>query len=126
MTLPARLATALALSFGIGAYAQTRLPVERNLVDVYAKGTRTLTGEPGKNYWQNRADYTIKVKFDPGTRLLSGTVSVDYFNNSPDTLGEIALKLYPNLNKKGSVRDMPVLPQDLTDGVQIEQLSINN
>jgi hypothetical protein len=109
----------------INGYAQTTLPVPRNIQAAYARGTRSTSGLPGKNYWQNRADYTLKINFNPQSRLLSGTVSVDYTNNSPDTLTRVAFKLYPNLYKKGSIRNMSVLPQDLTDGVDIQQLSIN-
>ena len=109
----------------INCYAQTSLPVPVNIQASYAKGTRSATGEPGKNYWQNHADYTIKINFEPRSRLLSGTVSIDYINNSPDTLKEVDFKLYPNLYKKGSVRNMPVLPADVGDGVRIKQLSIN-
>jgi len=115
----------LAVSASVNGYAQTTLPVPVNIQATYNKSTRTPTGEPGKKYWQNRADYTIKVNFDPNSRLLSGTVSVDYINNSPDTLKEVGFKLYPNLYKKGSERNMPVLPDDITDGVKIQQLSIN-
>jgi hypothetical protein len=115
----------LAVLASINGYAQTTLPVPVNIQATYNKGTRTPTGEPGKKYWQNRADYTIKVNFDPNSRLLSGTVSADYVNNSPDTMKEIGFKLYPNLYKKGSERNMPVLPEDITDGVKIQQLSIN-
>jgi hypothetical protein len=110
----------------IGADAQTSLPIPLNVKKAYLTGTRSETGAPGKNYWQNKADYSIKVSFDPITRLLKGIVSIDYTNNSPDTLKQVAFKLYPNLYKKGSVRNMPVLPADITDGVQIKQLSINN
>jgi hypothetical protein len=110
---------------GIKCYAQTTLPIPTNLQPVYIKGTRTATGEPGKNYWQNRANYTININFNPGTRLLSGTVAIDYINNSPDTLNEIDFKLYPNLYKKGSVRDVAIQPEDIGDGVNIRQLSIN-
>jgi len=109
----------------IKGYAQIALPIASNLQNTYLKGTRTITGEPGKNYWQNRADYTIKINFNPNTRLLNGTVAIDYINNSPDTLNEVAFKLYPNLYKKGSIRDMPVLAQDIGDGMDIQQLSIN-
>lgn len=125
MTLYARLIAVLAIAGTFTCSAQTKLPIARNLLSTYAKGTRAATGEPGKNYWQNRADYTIKVNFDPKTRLLTGTVSIDYWNNSPDTLNGIALKLYPNLYQKGAIRDMRILPQDITSGVQISQLSIN-
>src|SRR4051812_24618489 len=107
-------------------FAQQTLPIAVNLQNTYTKRTRTVTGAPGKNYWQNTADYKIKVNFDPKTRLVSGTVGIDYFNNSPDTLKRVQFKLYPNLYKKGSVRQMPVSADDLTDGVIIQSLTIDN
>ncbi|MFB0494534.1 hypothetical protein ABID99_000771 [Mucilaginibacter sp. OAE612] len=116
---------ALLLS-GTAALAQQSLPIAVNLQKTYTKGTRTTTGAPGKNYWQNTADYKIKVNFDPKTRLLIGTVGIDYVNNSPDTLKRVQFKLYPNLYKKGSARQMQVSAGDLTDGVQIKSLSIDN
>lgn len=109
----------------INTYAQTTLPVPVNLLATYTKGTRTTTGAPGKNYWQNSADYTIAINFNPKSRLLNGTVSVDYTNNSPDTLNEISLKLYPNIYKNGAIRNMPVSASDLTDGVLIKKLAID-
>jgi len=107
------------------SYAQTTLPIAANLKATYAKGTRTESGAPGKNYWQNTADYNIAINFTPSTRVLDGTVSVDYINNSPDTLHDMALKLYPNFYQKGAARKMPVSLADLTDGVQIKKLAIN-
>ena len=107
------------------SFAQITLPMPTNLAATYTKGTRTPDGAPGKNYWQNRADYTIKVNFDPRTRLLSGVVDIDYENNSPNTLFNAWFKLYPNIFKKGVIRDAPVEPEDLTDGVKIKSLSIN-
>lgn len=108
------------------AFAQQTLPIAVNLQNTYTKGTRTATGAPGKNHWQNTADYKIKVNFDPKTRLVSGTVGIDYFNNSPDTLKRVQFKLYPNLYKKGAVRQMQVSAEDLTDGVHISSLSIDS
>ncbi|HVW98637.1 MAG TPA: M1 family metallopeptidase [Mucilaginibacter sp.] len=107
-------------------YAQTVLPVPSNIQAAYNKGTRAISGEPGKNYWQNTADYNIAVNFDPSSRNLDGTVSIDYINHSPDTLRGIDLKLYPNIYKKGAIRNMSVLPADLTDGVMIKKIAINN
>jgi len=111
--------------FSTNCFGQISLPVPLNIQATYTKGTRSVSGEPGKNYWQNQANYSIKINFDPHNRLLTGTVSIDYVNNSPDTLKEVDFKLYPNLYKKGSIRNMPVLPADIGDGVQIKQLSIN-
>ncbi|UOR03512.1 M1 family metallopeptidase [Hymenobacter aerilatus] len=105
--------------------AQQPLPIPRNLADTYAKGTRAESGLPGPNYWQNTADYTIKVNFNPTTRLLKGTVDIAYQNNSPDSLRQLVFKLYPNIYQKGAPRDSRFSPADLTDGVQIEQLTIN-
>ena len=104
--------------------AQTTLPVPLNTMQAIDKGSRTLTGQPGPHYWQNRADYTIRVHFDPSTRLVSGSESIVYSNNSPDSLRQLVFKLYPNLYKKGAARMMPISPEDLTDGVAISNLVI--
>src|ERR1700744_4073438 len=106
-------------------FAQTTLPVPVDIQATYAKGTRTINGAPGKNYWQNRAGYSLKINFNPQNRNLDGTVEIDYTNNSPDSLKEIWFKLYPNLYKKGNIRNMPVRPEDITDGVKLHRLSIN-
>src|SRR6266498_1981673 len=81
--------------------AQQPLPVPTNIKAAYDKGIRSANGKPGKNYWQNSADYDLKINFDPVTRLITGTEEVNYTNNSPDTLRPIFFKLYPNLYKKG-------------------------
>lgn len=105
--------------------AQVTLPVPLNLKTTYDKGTRSTDGRPGKNYWQNKATYSIDVKFDPATRLITGTANITYVNNSPDTLKEILFKLYPNLYKKGSPRAMRIDDKDATDGMVIEKMSVN-
>jgi len=125
MILIKRLLPALAVMWATVCFAQTTLPIPANIQATYTKGTRTTAGAPGKNYWQNRADYDIKINFNPQSRNLDGTVAIDYINNSPDTLKEIWFKLYPNLYKKGTKRTMPIKPADLTDGVKIKKLSIN-
>src|SRR5258708_39526531 len=97
--------------------AQTSLPIPLNIRAAITKGTRTATGQPGAKYWQNRADYSIQVRFDPHTRLVSGTESIVYANNSPDTLRQLLFKLYPNLYKKTAPRLQNVRLEELTDGV---------
>jgi hypothetical protein len=97
-----------------------------NIQNTYKKETRTATGKPGKNYWQNRANYNIKVNFDPGTQLLEGKETIHYFNNSPDTLKEIIVRLYPDLYKKGVERLSKIAEKDLNNGVQIESFKIGS
>ncbi len=106
--------------------AQQPLPVPANIKIAYDNGTRTTDGKPGKNYWQNTAGYDLKINFDPVTGLLIGSEDITYINKSPDTLRPIFFKLYPNLYKKGSIRDMPVKAIDLTDGVKISSFAIDD
>ena len=104
------------------ANAQVKLPVPIDVLKLYETGTRSMDGRPGKNYWQNSADYTIAVNYNPFTRLVSGTEEIIYVNNSPNDLTEIVFKLYPDIYKKGNIRDMPVDAADLTDGVNITRI----
>lgn len=85
-----------------------------------------MTGKPGKNYWQNRGDYNIRVDFDPVTTLLKGEETISYFNNSPDTLKEIIIRLYPDLYKKGISRLSHIDEKDMNNGVEIDSFKIGN
>ena len=106
--------------------ADAQLPVEQIFKQAYQKGTRDVSGMPGKNYWQNTANYDLKIDFNPLTRLVSGTVEVEYINNSPDALKELWFKLYPNLYKKGVVGKSRISERDMGDGVTITSFIINN
>ena len=110
---------------GLTAFAQQVLPVPSSIQQAYDKGTRSITGKPGAKYWQNSADYDLKVDFDPSSRILKGTVDVIYKNESPDTLKEIWFKLYPNLYKKGVPRTSKIAEKDLGEGVQVSAMEIN-
>src|SRR3954453_2478549 len=82
----------------------SQLQVPREIQAAYDKGTRSMDGRPGKNYWQNTADYILNINFDPASRRLNGIVNIVYTNSSPDTLNEIWFKLYPNLYQIGAPR----------------------
>ena len=107
------------------ALAQPTLPVPRNLQATYTKGTRSPSGQPGPNYWQNTADYDLNVTFNPATRRVAGTVEITYQNNSPDTLKQLWFKLYPNIYQKGAPRSRAFAPEDTSEGMKIEALTIN-
>jgi hypothetical protein len=110
---------------GLSAFAQQGLPVPAEIQKAYANGTRNINGKPGLKYWQNTADYDLKVDFNPSSRLLKGTVDVVYKNQSPDTLKEIWFKLYPNLYKKGTPRNSKINERDQHEGVQIGSMSVD-
>jgi hypothetical protein len=63
---------------------------------------RSGSGQPGPDYWQNRADYQIRARLDPATRTITGSVDIHYTNNSPDTLEMLWLQLEQNLYKPDS------------------------
>ena len=46
--------------------------------------TRSASGAPGPQYWQQRADYRIKVSLDEQRRRISGVETITYMNRSPD------------------------------------------
>ena len=102
--------------------AQIEIP--RNVQQAYKKGTRSLDGAPGPNYWQNSSDYTIDVKFIPSERKLIGRQKIIYSNNSNDVLDGIILRVYQDLFKKGSPRDFQVNSADVHDGVVLKKLFI--
>ena len=63
---------------------------------------RDASGAPGPAYWQQRADYTIAATLDTGAHRVSGTVTIRYTNNSPDSLRFVWLQLDQNLFRAGS------------------------
>ena len=63
---------------------------------------RTASGAPGPKYWQQRADYDISVELDEPNKVLKGTETVTYFNNSPNPLNYIWLQLDENYHNPAS------------------------
>lgn len=63
---------------------------------------RTASGKPGPQYWQQRADYSLTATLDTTTQSVSGTVSIRYTNNAPDTLRVLWLLAEQNLYRPGS------------------------
>ncbi len=64
---------------------------------------RTASGAPGAQYWQQRADHSIKVTLDEENRSVTASQSIRYTNNSPDTLRYIWIQLDQNRFAKGSI-----------------------
>lgn len=63
---------------------------------------RTASGAPGHEYWQQRADYNIKVTLDDSNQSITGSETITYFNNSPDVLTYLWLQLDQNRRAKDS------------------------
>ncbi|MBE9461627.1 M1 family metallopeptidase [Dyadobacter subterraneus] len=63
---------------------------------------RLATGEPGPDYWQNRADYKIDVSLDDKAEIISGIETITYYNNSPKELTFLWLQMDQNVYQKHS------------------------
>ena len=101
------------------------LKMPKEIKKAYTNNTRSYDGKPGINYWQNFSEYNIKAEVEPVTRLLKGSEQIVYYNNSPDTLKYIVLKLYQDMYKKGAARNSELSPETVTNGVKISKLSVN-
>jgi hypothetical protein len=63
---------------------------------------RRVDGSPGREYWQQQVDYRIRATLDTAAKRISGTMSIRYTNNSPDSLDFVWLQLDQNLFRSGS------------------------
>lgn len=120
-----RLVTLLILCSGT-AFSQSDLYIPRDIKKAYTNGTRSMDGQPGKNYWQNRATYTINIDAQPPSRNIKGSEDIMYVNNSPDTLPGIVIKLFLNIHKPGVARDRAALANYLTSGMHIDGYKLND
>jgi len=63
---------------------------------------RTASGAPGHAYWQQQADYNMKIRLDDNLQRVSGEEIITYHNNSPDVLYYLWLQLDQNNMAKNS------------------------
>ncbi|WP_369742944.1 M1 family metallopeptidase [Pseudidiomarina sp. PP-1MA] len=67
---------------------------------------RSAAGEPGEQYWQQQANYSIKVRLDEEKRRIDAAETITYFNNSPYTLKYIWIQLDQNIFKNDSMAEL--------------------
>lgn len=58
-----------------------------------------LCSQAQNAYWQQKVDNDIAVTLDDKQHMLRGHISIDYYNQSPDTLKFIYFHLFPNAYK---------------------------
>jgi hypothetical protein len=106
------------------SFAQ-ELYMPRNIKEAYAKGTRSMDGKPGKNYWQNHGKYTMEISVDPKTKIVTGTESIVYENNSNDTLKNLPIRFVNNLHKPSSPRGGSVSDDFLRNAHKIKSIKFD-
>ncbi len=87
---------------------------------------RSGDGHPGPQYWQNRADYTIRARLDAVTHAISGTVEIRYTNNSPGALDVLWLNLEQNRYRPDSRGNLSsgTAPMGLTEGMALDSVRL--
>ncbi|MBW3627716.1 MAG: hypothetical protein KY464_00330 [Gemmatimonadetes bacterium] len=80
------------------------------------RGTRTATGRPGARYWQNWADYRVRVRVLPEAKRVEGTTTIRYQNRSPEAMRGVALDVLQRADSVAALTAqigpaaLPVLP----------------
>jgi hypothetical protein len=69
-------------------------------------GTMMLQAQNNTPYWQQHADYRMDVTMDVDTYQYSGNQTLEYTNNSPDTLNSVYYHMYFNAFQPGSEMDI--------------------
>lgn len=135
---PAALAAALFFSLGIYGQEKPKYSYTEAFKPFFyqnnATETRSASGQPGHNYWQNRADYQLTAVLNEAKKEITGTAEIKYTNNSFDNLGFLWLQLDQNLFKKES-RGNAVIPmagsrngakgQDFDGGYTIKSVTVD-
>ena len=68
---------------------------------------RTASGAPGKEYWQQKADYKMKIVLNDNDQTITGSETITYYNNSPDNLEYLWVQLDQNVRARDS--DTPLI-----------------
>ncbi|WP_417619613.1 M1 family metallopeptidase [Oceanihabitans sediminis] len=104
-----------AVFVAVGAFAQAQEKTERQqghtnnnkfkqLYDEFSTPNmfRTASGAPGPAYYQQQADYKMDIVLDDENARISGSETITYTNNSPDTLNYLWVQLDQNVRVKDS------------------------
>jgi len=67
---------------------------------------RNAAGAPGPMYWQQRADYQMKIALDDEKQQITGNEIITYYNNSPDVLDYLWVQLDQNVREKGNLGEL--------------------
>ena len=87
---------------------------------------RAASGAPGREYWQQRADYDIKAELNDDKRSITGSETITFYNNSPDELRYIWLQLDQNLFKKGGMASATRTGTTNQKGMKVDNLQEMN
>ncbi len=110
---------------GFSNLSAQELYMPRNIKNAFQAGTRSNDGKPGKNYWQNHGKYDMNIKVTPQTRMVDGTETIAYTNNSKDTLKRVMIRFVNNVHKTEAPRSSYASKDFLTSGLVIRNFAVD-
>jgi hypothetical protein len=90
----------IGLSFGVNAQDPTQgaTKFQQLYQELPTPNTyRNAAGAPGHEYWQQKADYDMKIEIDDEKQRILGEETITYSNNSPDALTYLWVQLDQNV-----------------------------
>ncbi len=78
--------------------ASMRKTVFRSVLAIFLMANPVLG-----NYWQQWVEYDMDVFLDAEAKTLTASSSLIYVNNSPDTLAQMLIHLFPNAYNEGTI-----------------------
>jgi len=86
--------------------------------------------KPHAGYWQQDVYYTIKADLDDKQDRISGTLRLEYTNNSPDELDQLVFHLYQNAFDSGSYAqefnaEKPDKDQTVFQRIEVGDITVN-
>ncbi len=93
-------------------FAQSEFVPTNNVFRQMGTGFRTpnvyrnAAGAPGPMYWQQQADYQIKITLDDEKQQITGNEIITYYNNSPDVLDYLWIQLDQNVRERGNLGEL--------------------
>ncbi|WP_121354803.1 M1 family metallopeptidase [Flavisolibacter nicotianae] len=77
--------------------------MKTTILSLFLFSTFSLFAQPDR--WQQRIKYTMAIDMNVQTNQFTGKQSIQYWNNSPDTLHKVFFHLYWNAFQPGSMMD---------------------
>ena len=108
----------LVIVLGLYGVAQSRIQKETDWEQKFEQlGTmlptpnsyRTASGAPGHEYWQQKADYKMKIILNDNDQSIDGSETITYYNNSPDPLEYLWVQL--DQNKRAQDSNTPLVKE---------------
>ena len=87
-----------------------------------ANAYRTASGAPGRDYWQQRADYDIHVTLDDDKQRIVGQETITYTNHSPDELRYLWLQLDNNIFAPDSNANKTLTAPSFSSGMSLKAM----